>query len=419
MSQAGSTGHGGGAGAIFTITGNDGVPESAVGGNFNIVTANSTAKFLGSAGTETLDFSLSNLLLGSSGSAITSASSNIGYGQAALTSITSGSRNVAIGIASCGLMNIGGTNIAIGTNTLSISQGSSNNIAIGDGTLQGLTTSSGLNTAIGGNALGTIATGTRNIGLGNASGSNYTSSESSNIIIGNVGVLGESNVIRIGTAGSGAGQQNKSFLAGVTGVTVSASAPVAVDTNGQLSSLGFGTATNVFTSNGAGVSPSWQAPATPVAKAFMAYASANLTNVTGAGVLYTVLFDSTTRNDGTAYAAGTGLFTAPVTGFYSFSCTLDLVSGTAFSAGSRLIVSTNGSVMSQVLGEFNPNPIATFTNALLILSYSWMQKMTAGDTVGITIVSTSTLQDISVVGNAISSSVNTQMSTFSGFLAGT
>jgi len=75
------------------------------------------------------------------------------------------------------------------------------------------------------------------------------------------------------TIGSGQQQQNKAFIAAITGTTVAASSPVGVTSTGQLSDLGFGTATQILTSNDAGVSPSWQ----PLASGGLTW-----TDVTGA-----------------------------------------------------------------------------------------------------------------------------------------
>ena len=67
-------------------------------------------------------------------------------------------------------------------------------------------------------------------------GSNYTGAESSNILIRNLGVLGESNTIHIGSQGpdpTDPGVQTTCFIAGITGVSVSGSA-VQVSASGQL-----------------------------------------------------------------------------------------------------------------------------------------------------------------------------------------
>lgn len=134
----------------------------------------------------------------------------------------------------------------------------SGNTAIGFAALQNLSGGNGINTVLGGSSGQNLASGSFNILIGQNSGTNYTTSESSNILIGSDGVINESNTIRIGTNGSSNKQQNRTFVAGVTGATVSGSAPVAIDTNGQLSSLGFGTSGQVLTSNGASTSPTWK-----------------------------------------------------------------------------------------------------------------------------------------------------------------
>ena len=59
--------------------------------------------------------------------------------------------------------------------------------------------------------------GSYNIALGYRSGWNYGSvgtPENRNIVIGNLGVLGESNVMRLGTQGTGAGQISNTYIAG-------------------------------------------------------------------------------------------------------------------------------------------------------------------------------------------------------------
>lgn len=81
--------------------------------------------------------------------------------------------------------------------------------------------------------------GSANIIIGSGSvpyaGSTYLGSESSNIIVGNVGVLGESNVMRIGTSGSSTAQVNKCFIAGIYNTAIGATNHiVSVDSNGQL-----------------------------------------------------------------------------------------------------------------------------------------------------------------------------------------
>jgi hypothetical protein len=80
-----------------------------------------------------------------------------------------------------------------------------------------------------------LQTGSFNVALGAASGSSYIGAETSNIVISNAGVIGESNTIHIGTQGTGNGQQNTCFIAGIVGVTVANAEMVTINTaTGQL-----------------------------------------------------------------------------------------------------------------------------------------------------------------------------------------
>ena len=68
--------------------------------------------------------------------------------------------------------------------------------------------------------------------MGVSAGINLTTG-SNNIDIGNAGVAGESNTIRIGTAGT----QTATFIAGITGATVPGGVGVIVGNNGQLGTV--------------------------------------------------------------------------------------------------------------------------------------------------------------------------------------
>jgi hypothetical protein len=223
----------------------------------SVLTANATPQFALAGTTATLDFNLTNLALGSSLPAITVGTQNVAMGSGALKSVTSGSTNVCVGFNAATALTSGTNNVAIGQNSLITSTNTVGCVGVGEGTLTTIT-SGQYNTAIGFAVLNGINTGTQNIGIGKNAGDNYNGSESSNIVIGNQGVLGESNVTRIGQIISGGIGQTSCYVAGITGVTVAGSAPVGVASTGQLSSLGFGTATQVLTSNGAATSPTWQ-----------------------------------------------------------------------------------------------------------------------------------------------------------------
>jgi hypothetical protein len=212
-----------GSSGITTLSGDSG---SATGATVNVhatTNAGSTVKFLGSGAT------LSFL-------------------------VTDATNNTIIGSLS-GNGSISGTNNAIlGHNSMGAATSADSNTGIGSTALK-LLTSGNSNTAAGAGALLNLLTGSSNIAIGFVAGDNYTSSESSNIMIGNTGTISESNVIRIGTQGSGTGQQNTCFIAGIEGVSVSNKNYVTINTStGQLGSEAasslFSVNIQTFTSSG-------------------------------------------------------------------------------------------------------------------------------------------------------------------------
>lgn len=170
------------------------------------------------------------------------------------------------------------------------------NTAFGSPALGSLT-SGNHNTALGAATLGSIVSGSDNIAIGFNSGSScVTGTESSNILIANVGANAESHALRIGTAGSGAGQQNTCYIAGITGVAVAGTTPQVVlcNTSGQLGAISSSTSGFVLTSNGAGA-PSFQA-----ASGGITTLNGNSGSATGSTVTVTT---------GTSNTQGTATFT--------------------------------------------------------------------------------------------------------------
>jgi hypothetical protein len=215
----------------------------------NIIAANSllncgsTVKFTGSGNTVLLnvsDLNLTNTIIGgASGNLSITGAHNVGLGNNVLSALTSGIQNLCLANASGSSLTTGSNNVLAGLGSGSAMTSSSQCVGIGSGSLVAL------------------VSGTENLALGYLSGGSYTSSESNNVCIANLGTVGESNVIRIGTQGSGSGQQNKAFMAGIYGVTPSGSpVTVVINSSGQLGTTGGSggniqaVTTQVFTSSG-------------------------------------------------------------------------------------------------------------------------------------------------------------------------
>lgn len=176
---------------------------------------------------------------------------NMGFGVNSLQSLTTGSENSCFGISTGADITTGVQNSIYGASAGQSLVGGNTNCAYGYLALAA-SVSGSFSTAIGANCL-TNALGSYNTAIGNAAGGSYTGTEASNVLVANAGTLGESNTMRLGTPGSGNGQVNRAFIAGVTGVTPAATYNVAVvDTAGQMGELAIVNRA-VLTSNATGV----------------------------------------------------------------------------------------------------------------------------------------------------------------------
>lgn len=275
------------AGAVVTIKGNDAVAEVPDGsGVFNFLTANSTVKFAGSANTETLDFGLSNLLLGANGASIAGATDNVGVGLTSLTALINGTQNTCVGSGAgasitasnyntfvgynAGTAMVGGFGGTLGYNTAVGSQALVSCVNGYENTALGYTAlfrTTGIgNIGIGfeaGGVAGAALTGSGNIliGSGARSGNGLTTTDSDNIIIGNAGVSGDNGVIRIGTNGV----NNSCFITGIDTVNVGSVAKVVTMASNQLGTATITAGTgvsivptaNVITVNAVGGGVTW------------------------------------------------------------------------------------------------------------------------------------------------------------------
>ena len=149
--------------------------------------------------------------------------------------VTDANNNSIIGKSSGNASFTGIENVSVGSLNLGNLTTGSQNSCCGFEAGFGITTGN-FNTYLGFET-GNTTTGSYNTCVGELAGSAYSTSESSNILIGHIGVNAESNVLRIGTNGSSAAQQNKCFIAGIEGVSVSNKNIVTIDTTtGQMGS---------------------------------------------------------------------------------------------------------------------------------------------------------------------------------------
>lgn len=149
---------------------------------------------------------------------LTTALNNTGVGPGVLDALTDGDNNTAMGKNALTAVSSGVNNCAFGTDSLTSVTGD-DNTGIGYNSMASLTTGDN-NQALGYQSLSILDTGSYNLALGDGCGVNYNGAESSNLLLLNDGVNGESNKLRIGTHGSGNGEQDRCYIAGIYGVTV-------------------------------------------------------------------------------------------------------------------------------------------------------------------------------------------------------
>ncbi len=213
-------------------------------------------------------------------------------------------RNVALGYQSLNAIDTGYENMAAGNGSLKVCTTGYQNVAFGEAALNKLTTGH-QNSAFGSGALSNITTGSDNVAFGENSGYNCSSgSESSNVFVGSLGIFADSNTVRIGEQGSGAGQQQDAYIAGVflPHVALNANQKLTIiDVNGKLGSIVNGASGTILQSNGAGAAPTWvtntggfttghtdSGDATVAASALTFAGNSTLIHTTGSGSTVTI-----------------------------------------------------------------------------------------------------------------------------------
>jgi len=201
-----------------------------IGTTANFGSVNSTYPYnIGGTNVLTVDSSLENVFVGGPEQPSITGNSNTALGYPTLFANTTGYNNTGVGSDALYLNTTGNSNTAVGDGALLYNMTGNTNVALGTG-------------AGGSLAYNNSKGGSGNIMLGYDAGANFDANESNNIDIGNLGVTGESGVIRIGdTAAQDSCTplpcQTATYIAGINGVTVSGGSTVLINSSGQLGTV--------------------------------------------------------------------------------------------------------------------------------------------------------------------------------------
>jgi len=146
----------------------------------------------------------------------------------------------------------------------------------------------------------------------------------------------------------------------------------------------------------------------PLQPAFLGYISSSLTNVTGDGTTYTVIYDSERFDQNSDFNTGTGTFTAPVTGKYQLNTEIavsNLAAG--HTAGFIEINTSNANYRGNQY-----NPVGVASSGATTYCASVTADMDAADTAITRVRITGSTKTVTVAGDGTNYSTN-----FSGFLA--
>lgn len=238
---------GGGGGPVDTLTGDTGGPIAPIASNINTIAGNSTNN---SGCTVLISGNNTNATLTLN---VTDSNQNTVIGMGAGNSPYNAAQNTVLGYQAGAGNTASSLCTLIGFQAGNAITSGSDHTAIGSSAGASLT--SGIScVCVGSGAGSNVVGGSYDICIGSGAGRLLSGGDSNNIIICHAGVSGDNNTIRIGDQGSGANQQNKCVIAGITGVSVSNLNYVTINTStGQLgSTAGGGIASSFPTDSGTG-----------------------------------------------------------------------------------------------------------------------------------------------------------------------
>lgn len=160
------------------------------------------------------------------------------------------------------------------------------------------------------------------------------------------------------------------------GVDTSDSQKLKINTT-NAATVGPSTGTTLMTLSSTGVRT---LPLNPAVFAYVHNGGANITNVTGDGTVYTIIFDSTALDAGTNFNTTTGAFTAPVAGNYLVIANVTLTGLGVAHTSALLSISCNGAITRN---QFNP--IASAVGGILTCSLSIIYPLPVSTTISATI----------------------------------
>lgn len=149
----------------------------------------------------------------------------------------------------------------------------------------------------------------------------------------------------------------------------------------------------------------------PLQPAFRAYKSANTANATGDGTNVTVVFDMENVDQNNDFDTTTGLFTAPVDGFYVFSALVAFQPLTASHTRGDLQFLLNGTPIANGT-ILNVGAVRELVGQSTNLTATMGYFLSSGDTFGVEINVSGSTKTVAIAGDA--GGVSTY---FSGFLS--